>query len=81
MDPAAPYLAFTVNWQSKYRIQNVDLWELYCKKKSQLMRIKGGVVTFWAKVHTLPYMHPMQTSTVELIAKKIYPEYVLEYGG
>ncbi|KAF5897154.1 poly [ADP-ribose] polymerase 11-like, partial [Clarias magur] len=24
-----------------YRIQNVDLWELYCRKKSQLMRIKG----------------------------------------
>ncbi|KAK3517526.1 hypothetical protein QTP70_012612 [Hemibagrus guttatus] len=24
-----------------YRVQNVDLWELYCKKKSQLMRIKG----------------------------------------
>ncbi|XP_026778693.3 protein mono-ADP-ribosyltransferase PARP11-like isoform X2 [Pangasianodon hypophthalmus] len=24
-----------------YRIQNFDLWELYCKKKSQLMRIKG----------------------------------------
>ncbi|KAK2832416.1 hypothetical protein Q7C36_015878 [Tachysurus vachellii] len=24
-----------------YRIQNADLWELYCKKKSQLMKIKG----------------------------------------
>ncbi|XP_053350633.1 protein mono-ADP-ribosyltransferase PARP11-like [Clarias gariepinus] len=24
-----------------YRIQNVDLWELYCRKKSQLNRIKG----------------------------------------
>ncbi|KAM9468261.1 protein mono-ADP-ribosyltransferase PARP11-like isoform 2-T3 [Clarias gariepinus] len=24
-----------------YRIQNVDLWELYCRKKSQLMRLKG----------------------------------------
>ncbi|XP_072530303.1 protein mono-ADP-ribosyltransferase PARP11-like [Salminus brasiliensis] len=24
-----------------YRIQNVDLWELYCRKKKQLMRLKG----------------------------------------
>ncbi|KAG9280432.1 poly ADP-ribose polymerase 11-like [Astyanax mexicanus] len=24
-----------------YRIQNVDLWELYCRKRTQLMRIKG----------------------------------------
>ncbi|XP_046729007.1 protein mono-ADP-ribosyltransferase PARP11 [Silurus meridionalis] len=24
-----------------YRIQNIDLWELYCRKKKQLMRIKG----------------------------------------
>ncbi|XP_053364382.1 protein mono-ADP-ribosyltransferase PARP11-like isoform X2 [Clarias gariepinus] len=24
-----------------HRIQNVDLWELYCRKKTQLMRIKG----------------------------------------
>ncbi|XP_066524125.1 protein mono-ADP-ribosyltransferase PARP11 isoform X2 [Hoplias malabaricus] len=24
-----------------YRIQNIDLWELYCRKRTQLMRIKG----------------------------------------
>uniref|UniRef100_A0A4W4G1Q4 Poly [ADP-ribose] polymerase n=1 Tax=Electrophorus electricus TaxID=8005 RepID=A0A4W4G1Q4_ELEEL len=24
-----------------HRIQNVDLWEFYCRKKAQLMRIKG----------------------------------------
>ncbi|KAF5897155.1 poly [ADP-ribose] polymerase 11-like isoform X2, partial [Clarias magur] len=24
-----------------HRIQNIDLWELYCRKKTQLMRIKG----------------------------------------
>ncbi|XP_065325585.1 protein mono-ADP-ribosyltransferase PARP11-like [Pelmatolapia mariae] len=26
---------------SIYRIQNLDLWELYCRKKKQLMRIQG----------------------------------------
>ncbi|KAM9500818.1 protein mono-ADP-ribosyltransferase PARP11-like [Clarias gariepinus] len=31
----------TLNIYFIYRIQNVDLWALYCRKKSQLKRIKG----------------------------------------